>query len=147
MTEDNKALVRAIISENNYMTIATSDGQRPWLAPVQFCADDKLNFYFVSLPGSRHAQHIEKNSRVGIAIFDSQQEPFTGRGLQIDGTASLYSESENPFATVGGLDMPNDLSEIAPGYVAFRVEPERFYVPRGYLEGKLGDERVEIRMG
>lgn len=147
MAEDSQALVRAIISENNYMTIATSDGHRPWLAPVQFCVDDHLNFYFVSLPGSRHARHIEYNPEVGIAIFDSQQKLFTGRGLQVEGLAALYSESENPYPTIGGFDMPSKLSEIAPGYVAFRVEPKHFYVPRGYLEGRLGDERVEIRMG
>jgi len=146
MSEENRALVRAIISENNYMTVATADGGRPWLAPVQFCSDQDLNLYFVSLPGSRHAQHIERNAEVGIAIFDSQQAPFTGRGVQIEGQASLYSESENPFSTIGGLEMPAALSEIAPGYVAFKVEPKAFYIPRGYLEGKLGDERVEIEM-
>jgi len=113
---------------------------------VQFCVDNAINFYFVSLPTSRHVQHILKNSLVGLAIFDSQQETFIGRGVQIDGLASIYSKTENPFATIGGLDMPTKLSEIAPGYVAFKVKPTHFYVPRGYLEGKLGDERVEINM-
>ena len=146
MTDDYQSLVRAIINENHYMTIATTDGRHPWLAPVQFCSDDALNFYFVSLPGSRHARHIAHNPEVGIAIFDSGQKPFTGRGIQVEGLASLYSDSENPFATIGGSDMPSNLSDVAPGYVAFRVEPRHFYVPRGYLEGGLGDERVEIKM-
>lgn len=146
MSDDKRALVRAIISENNYMTVATSDGRRPWLAPVQFCTDEALNFYFLSLPHSRHAQDISHNAAVGLAIFDSQQEPFTGRGVQVDGVASVYSDSENPFATLGGLDMPENLADIAPGYLAFKVEAKHFYVPRGYLEGKLGDERVEIFM-
>jgi hypothetical protein len=146
MANDHQATVREIIQENQYMTVATTDGERPWLAPVQFCADEELNFYFVSLPTSRHAEHIDQNPRVGVAIFDSQQPPFTGRGLQAEGTASKYSEDENPFATIGGLDMPTNLQELVPGYLAYKVEPAHFYVPRGHLEGALRDERLEVRM-
>lgn len=146
MASDHQATVREIIAENQYMTVATTDGERPWLAPVQFCTDEDLNFYFVSLPTSRHAEHIAQNPRVGLAIFDSQQPPFTGRGVQVDGIASKYSDEENPFATIGGLDMPTNLQELVPGYVAYKVEPEHFYVPRAYLEGVLRDERLEVKM-
>lgn len=146
MSEDHQAIVRAIIAENQYMTVATTDGDTPWLAPVQFCVDEALNFYFVSLPTSRHAVHIDQNPRVGLAIFDSRQPPFTGRGLQVEGMASIFSEQENPFATIGGLDMPRNLQELVPGYRAYQVEPEHFYVPRAHLEGVLRDERVEVEM-
>lgn len=146
MSSKRRELVRELISENDYLTLATTDGERPWVAPVQYTADEHLNLYFVSLPTSRHAAHIEKNPAVGVAIFDSRQPPFTGRGLQVDGIATRYSETENPFATIGGLDMSSDLQEVVPGYVAYRIEPRHFYVPRGFLEGIVKDERVEIAM-
>ena len=146
MANDHQAKVRAIIAENEYMTVATTDGHRPWLAPVQFCCDEQFNFYFVSLPTSRHAEHIGSNPNVGLAIFDSQQPPFTSRGVQVEGVATRYSDEENPFATIGGLDMPAELQQILPGYAAFRVEAKRFYVPRAYLEGNLRDERLEVSM-
>ena len=146
MANDHQSIVREIIAETRYMTVATTDGQRPWLAPVQFCADEALNFYFVSLPTSRHAEHIVRNARVGLALFDSQQPPFTGRGVQLDGVASTYSDEENPFATIGGLDLPTNLQELAPGYVAYKIEPEHFYVPRAYLDGVFRDERLEVAM-
>ena len=146
MADRAQAIVREVIAENQYMTIATSDEQRPWCAPVQFCCDTDLNFYFLSLPTSRHAQHMTKNPAVGLAIFDSQQPPFTGRGVQVDGVASHYSNDENPFATIGGLEMPVDLQEVAPGYIAYKVEPRHFYVPRGYVDGTLRDERLEVQL-
>ncbi len=146
MNEEHQAGGRAIIDENTYMTVATSDGARPWAAPVQFCADDDLNLYFVSLPTSRHATHIADNPTVLVTIFDSQQPPFTSRGVQIDGTASAYSENDNPFARIQGLDMPLDLQELLPGYRAFRVEPQAFFVPRAHLEGVTRDERLEVKM-
>ena len=146
MGGDHQVTVRKIIAENQYMTLATSDGDRPWGAPVQFCCDENLDSYLVSLPTSLHAQHIAENPTVAMAIFDSRQPPFTGRGLQVDGIAAVYSEQENPFATVGGLDMPVDLQALVPGYVAYKVQAQRFYVPRAHLEGVLRDERVEVQM-
>lgn len=146
MGNDHQATVREVIAENQYLTLATSDRDRPWAAPVQFCYDESLDFYFVSLPTSRHAQHIEQNPAVALAIFDSQQPPFTGRGVQVEGLASVYSEHENPFATIGGLDMSADLQAVVPGYVAYKVETKHFYVPRAHLEEVLRDERVEVEM-
>ena len=146
MSSDHQATVREIIAENQYLTLATADGEQPWVAPVQFCCDDDLDFYFISLPTSRHAQHIAQHPEVALAIFDSQQPMFTGRGVQIEGVASTYSEDENPFATIGGFDMPTDLQEVVPGYVAYKVQARRFYVPRAYLEEVLRDERVEVEM-
>lgn len=55
MSSDYQATVREIITENQYLTLATTDGEQPWVASVQFCCDDNLDFYFISLPTSRHA--------------------------------------------------------------------------------------------
>lgn len=146
MVEEHQAIVRDIVIANTYLTLATTDGEQPWVAPVQYVADDDLNLYFVSLPDSRHMAHIAVNPAVGVAIFDSRQPPFTCRGIQIEGTADAYSTSDNPFARIGGFDWPDDLQELVPGYVAVRIEPTRVYLPRFIVDGVLRDERVEIEL-
>jgi len=144
MTEETTKLIREIIEENTYLTLATTGGADPWAATLQYVADDDLNLYFVSLPTSRHMEHITDHPTVGIAIFDSQQAPFTCRGIQIEGTAEAYSTHDNPFVRIGGVDWPEDLQELVPGYVAVRVEPQRFFLPRFVVDGVLRDERIEI---
>ena len=147
MAKDPKSVAADVIAKNEYLTIATSDGDTPWLAPVYFISDSDLNFYFVSLPTSRHAQHIMKNPKVGVSIYDSQQPLFTGCGVQIEATAEVWSETENPFATIDGQDMSANLNEALPGYVAFKITPQKFFMPKGFLTDELGDERVEFKMG
>lgn len=146
MSEQVTEIVRNIVMENTYLTLATADDDGPWCAPVQYVADDDLNLYFVSLPESRHMSHVKSNPSVAVAIFDSQQPPFTSRGVQIEGTADAYSKSDNPFARIGGFDWPEDLQELVPGYVAVRVTPVRFYLPRVLVDGVQRDERVEVAL-
>lgn len=43
-----------IIADSSYMSLATTDGQHPWVAPVELVVDDQLTFYLVSLETSRH---------------------------------------------------------------------------------------------
>ncbi len=144
VSEQARDIVRSIVTENTYLTISTTDGEQPWCAPVQYVADEDLNLYFVSLPGSRHMTHIASNPHVAVTIFDSQQPPFTSRGVQIEAMAEAYSETDNPFARIGGFDWPENLQELVPGYVAVRVTPVRFYLPRYIVDGVQRDERVEV---
>ena len=144
MSESTTAIVRSIVEDNTYMTLSTTNGDRPWCAPVQYVADEDLNLYFVSLPESRHLSDLKANPSVAVAIFDSQQPPFTSRGVQIEGTADAYSTTDNPFARIGGFDWPENLQDLVPGYVAVRVTPVRFYLPRFIVDGVQRDERVEV---
>jgi hypothetical protein len=67
------------------------------------------------------------------------------RGIvRIEGTADAYSTTDNPFARIGGFDWPENLQELVPGYVAVRVTPARFYLPRFIIDGVQRDERVEV---
>jgi hypothetical protein len=144
MSEQATEIVRSIVRENTYLTLSTTNGDRPWCAPVQYVADEDLTLYFVSLPESRHMSDIKTNPSVAVTIFDSQQPPFTSRGVQIEGTADTYSTTDNPFARIGGFDWPEDLQELVPGYAAVRVTPIRFYLPRFLVDGVQRDERVEV---
>lgn len=133
--------VMEVIEENRYLNLATTDGEEPWVAPVEFVVDDQLNFYFASKTSSRHINHIEQNPVVGFAIYDSQQPSMTGRGIQIKGTVEKYSDERNPFVIFDGRsDLPEKLTDIDPDYSAYRIQPQSVYVP-------VNDERIEVDMG
>jgi uncharacterized protein YhbP (UPF0306 family) len=140
-------LVREIVTENHYLSLATTDGDEPWVAPVEYAFDEHLNLYFVSLTTSRHARQLERNPVVAVAIFDSRQPAFTGKGVQIRGRATKHSDTENPFVTVAGRsDMSLELSAYDADYAAFRIEPQEFYLVKGYVEEEWRDERVRVDM-
>lgn len=132
--------VMDILEENRYLSLATTDGDEPWVAPVEYIVDGDLNFYFISKTSSSHVNHIEQNPVVGVAIFDSTQPSLNGRGIQIRGSVEQYSENRNPFAIFDDRpDVHEELSEIDPNYSAYKIRPTQFYVP-------VHDERVEVKM-
>ena len=87
MTQQQKnQLARRIIKRNEYMSVASSwHGRGAWVSPVCYAFDNDYNFYYISLPASRHARNIRRNPNVTIAIFDSRQPFGEGVGLQIEG--------------------------------------------------------------
>ncbi len=69
-------IVRKIIHDNIYFTIASFDGSKPWASTLYYCVDSKYNFYFLSEKTSRHCQNIKLNGLVAGTIFDSQYLQF-----------------------------------------------------------------------
>ena len=80
---DYQKLARDIIEQNQYMTLGTTspDG-KPWVSPVVYAFDKNYNFYWISLPNSKHSQNITANKNISLAIFDSHQNWGEGVGLQ-----------------------------------------------------------------
>lgn len=78
-TETDRALAEEVMGGNRYLTLATSDGGAPWIAPVEYLRDEAGNFYFFSTEASRHAQHIERNAAVAVAIFGPAQPEYPPR--------------------------------------------------------------------
>jgi len=139
--------VREIISTNRYLSLATTDGKEPWVAPIEYLADDDLNFYFLSTGDSRHSGHIERNSTVALTIFDTTQPEYSAnlsatlRGVQVRGSARRLSPDEYPESVVQAI---NALNPPMPPYSAFQVVPSAFYLPK-LVDGV--NERIEVRMG
>lgn len=73
---------KKIISDNIYMTIATSsnDGE-PWISPVYFNFDAEYNLYWISNKESHHSELVRQNPRVAIVVFNSKAPNFTGDGV------------------------------------------------------------------
>ena len=70
MNQADKA--RAVIDNNNHMTIATinADG-KPWITPVFYVHDDHFSLYWVSYKESKHSKNIQSNPDVAISIYGS----------------------------------------------------------------------------
>jgi len=88
----------AIIENNLYMSLASTNGDECWVSPLYYVIDNKFNFYFVSNVNSVHAQNIIKNERVAVTIFNSRLKPEDVNGVQFDGICKVLSIRELPKA-------------------------------------------------
>lgn len=83
----NKA--KRILKSVIYCSLSTcSQDAFPWVSPVFYAYDDKLNLYWSSAIDALHSQNINRNyGRLAIAIYNSAAEEGTGEGLYLNGGA------------------------------------------------------------
>lgn len=94
-------MAREIIENNQYVSLGTTNAKGdPWISPVVYAFDGDWNFYFSSLPDSRHCSNIRENNKTAMAIFDSHQNTGEGAGLQIEGVTRELKGQENLKAAV-----------------------------------------------
>ncbi len=127
------AWVKALIERNRYIVLATTDGNDPWVAPIEYMVGEDLNFYFFSPSGVRHVRHIEANGSVAGVVFDTEQPDYTAsvtadlNGVQMECTVVRLEESQYNDAVLGAIKA---LELPMPPYEVFKITPHRFYVPR-----------------
>ena len=128
----SSAWVRALIQRNSVIVLATTEGDQPWIAPLEYMADEDLNLYFFSTTKARHVQHLEANSAVAATVFDHVQPRVTAtttaglNGVQMECTASQVSQEGYTDPVAAAIDK---LDISMPPYAVFKVVPHRFYVP------------------
>ena len=128
----SSAWVRALIVRNSVIVLATTKGDQPWVAPLEYMADEDLNLYFFSSTNARHVRHLEANSSVAATVFDHVQPRVTAtttaglNGVQMECTASQVPEKGYTDAVAAAIDK---LDISIPPYAVFKVVPHRFYVP------------------
>ena len=159
MGNDLNKLAKNILEQNQYMTIGSSDGDGiPWVSPVTYAYDNKLNFYFVSHTGSKHCLNINKNKKVSLTIFDSRQLIGEGVGLQIEGiaqkvkiiemakAAAIYFKRKYPFGkfdqiVVVNAALKNLLKKKLYGF--YKITPTKIWMNNPNADI---DERIEINL-
>lgn len=101
MDHDYHNIATKIVEKGSYMTIGTSNGFEPWIAPVAYWTDDDNCFYFVSHKESKHVTHIAINPKVAISIFDSSIPEGKGdkSGIQISAFAKILAFDDNTLIT------------------------------------------------
>lgn len=143
-TEQN--VVKGVIRNNRYLTLATSDGGDPWIAPLEYVCDDDLNLYFFSLVDSAHANHIRSRERVAVAIFGADQPKYEpGKTLQLKGVqmSAVAAQLDGDFPPVvqQAIDV---LQPPMPPYAAFAIRPTTIWLPQ-IADGL--NKRVEVKLG
>lgn len=125
--------VSELIGRNRYLVLATTDGNEPWVAPVEYLADEDLNLYFFSTQDSRHIRHIEASGAAAVAVFDREQPEYRSdasvslNGVQMECSVTQLSEDEYTDDLRAGVEA---LNPPMPPYQAFKITPRRVYVPR-----------------
>ncbi|MFZ5424919.1 MAG: pyridoxamine 5'-phosphate oxidase family protein [Patescibacteria group bacterium] len=157
MKNDLVNLAKETISNNQYMTIATSnENGNAWASPVAYVFDYKYNFYWVSVPESKHQQNINYNPNVSIAIFDSHQLWGEGVGVQIEATVErvslvdlpkvtkLYFSREYPYGSATGA-FGDGLKDLLKGkiYHFYKAIPTKVWVPDPNADV---DARIEVNL-
>lgn len=127
-----KAWVGALLERNRVVVLATTDGARPWVAPLEYMTDDDLNLYFFSPTETRHVKQLEANATVAATVMDHTQPIVTStanvflNGVQMECTATRIPPEEMTEALTTAAK-GSDIS--IPPYAAFRIAPHRVYVP------------------
>ncbi|MCK6372210.1 MAG: pyridoxamine 5'-phosphate oxidase family protein [Gammaproteobacteria bacterium] len=159
MTVDDRAAIRRMLEAHNTLTLATSAGGRAWAATVFYASDRDFNLYFVSDRRTRHAQEMNANPEVALAINADVDNWNEVRGLQMAGRASLAEGVERAtalalylgkFASVKALfDAPRSADEET---IARRLKNTAFWrvTPRfiRLIDNARGfGFKIEIEMG
>ena len=140
----DRSWIENLLRRNRYLVLATTDGARPWVAPLEYILDADLNFYFFSPTDVLHVQHLEQVSDVAVAVFDHEQPEYspgmsvTLNGVQVQATVSKLAESDYPNCIVSAI---NALKPPMPPYAVFKVEPVRWYMPK--IENGV-NKRMEV---
>ena len=129
----DRSWVRALLHRNRVLVLATTDGDRPWVAPLEYMMGDDLDLIFFSSTESRHVGHLEANGNVAVTVFDHIQPKITDgsdvdlKGLQMECIATRLSPEQHTDemkATLEAFHFP------VPPYAAFKIVPHRVFVPR-----------------
>ena len=79
-----KSKVKELVKLCCTMTIATSNGCLPWIAPVSYIYNDTM-FYFLSNPNSRHIKESVISKSVAVSIHSKYLTWREIKGVQMNG--------------------------------------------------------------
>ena len=84
-----------LLETNSYVVLATADADgRPWVTPVWFAPDGLERLYWLSWPGSRHSELIERRADVAVTIFDSTVAPYNGAAFYATAVAGQCRDEQ-----------------------------------------------------
>lgn len=142
-----KRYITECMESTKYCSIATVDEKGVWNNPVFFAWDNKFNVYFISQMHSRHMQNLQKNSRIAVAIYNTEQEGDVA-GIQLEGSAHILLNDKDAiqhafdtyFSRAGkGSDVEQYINN--PSWIFVQISPEYLY----YFDTRFFEEaRQEV---
>ena len=136
-------IIREYIDKSLHMSLATTNGDKPWVCEVHFAYDDNLNLYFRSLPSRRHSQEIAENPHVAGNIVRQHALEDYPHAIYFEGTAHEVTD-EAQFEKLYGYFNKRLSSDRGIIEDAKNPEGHHFYkiiVENWYAFGKFGGEK------
>ena len=154
---DLVAEAKKIIEENIYLTVATSDGSKPWVSPLFFAYDKDYNFYWASGKDALHSIFIRSNQKVAIVIFDSRAPEGEGDGVYFESTCVELMTAEELKVAMDILNRRvtkeefriKDLSGVTGKgmWRIYKASSQKVYkLTDEIVNGQYLDKRVEITL-
>lgn len=149
---------KKIIEANVYMTIATMDGNVPWISPVFFAYDLDYSLYWVSNKDARHSKNIRHHPNVAIVVFNSQAIEGDGDGVYFEAEVIElidFKEIEQAMVIFNARATQDDfkvkkVSEVANEGIwrIYKAVPNSISkLTKGdFINGQYIDRRVEIKL-
>ena len=145
MADSDQEFVRELVTRNRYLSLATTDGGDPWIAPLEYLSDEDLNLYYFSPESAAHSQHLKDRQSVAITIFDGVQPEYEPAavmriaGIQATATAR---KMEAPYPAL--VDKQIEAWKLPmPPYAVYQITPKRWFIP--VIKDGVND-RVEVDM-
>lgn len=128
---DYTTILEQILTENKYLSLATSDKNAlPWASPVAYQFDNHENaFYFISSPDSRHIKNISENPAVAFSIYNSSQIAGTAFGIQGSGTATRVDSVDIPVFIRGTLLSMVSMVVLNRYHEFYKISVDTMYLP------------------
>ena len=148
--------VVAILVENRYLSLGTSDRRGPWVAPLAYVINGlPFELVFYSSTESRHAIAINENKNVAFSIFNSTLGSDEADGVQGDGVVREVSEHELPLLVPLYFERSFADIQIRKNWERpwkefrgnnplrfYAIKPLHIYLP--FLTDERTDSRIEV---
>ncbi|HRN86285.1 MAG TPA: pyridoxamine 5'-phosphate oxidase family protein [Candidatus Dojkabacteria bacterium] len=130
--EKIKNRFKEIINSNNYLSLATINGEEPWVCTLYYCIDKHFNIYFISQIDTLHVENILINPKVAFTIFDSHQREGEGNGIQGSGRVEILKDEKideglKTYQT-SFIDLNRETLTEPFKYRLCKLIPEKFYI-------------------
>lgn len=143
---DWKKYIEEALSATDYCSLATVDEKGVWSNPVYFAWDNKYNLYFISQMQSRHMQNIQKNNRIAVSIYNTEQKGDV-IGIQLEGGATILEKEEDKksahqvyYGRSGSLKQ-NEFAMHDSKWLFVKITPGQIY----YFNSEVfGEERQAV---
>jgi len=134
MSDDSFQVAQRYLKHHNVLSLATCDGEIPWVAPVFYATwSDKL--IFLSASHTRHCRNIAANPRVSASITEDYREWAEIKGFQLQGlvhqlksheTASAIETYSNKYP-VTGPDAPVEIASALDRISWYALDIEEIF--------------------
>jgi uncharacterized pyridoxamine 5'-phosphate oxidase family protein len=153
---DLAEIARTTLAGTRFMVLGTVDPSgRPRVSPVWFSLVDHQTVYWLSSPDAHHSRNIEERPEVGIVVFDSGADPYTGQAVYLDATAGRVPDDELADACAEAFrDVEPELSFTPASlqqepFVLYRARvtaSEAHVRGRDFGDGAGCDQRVPVEL-